>query len=93
MANNNASLLKKLDEMQERLAVIDQDIIDPDIVSNTTRLIALSKEQGQIRPTVTKYQTYQSVVTQFEDIGCDEFIFVPIKPDIGHLDALADIVF
>ncbi len=34
----------------------------------------------------------REVVQQFEDIGCDEFIFVPIKPDIAHLDGLAEIV-
>ena len=34
----------------------------------------------------------RDAVRQFEDIGCDEFIFVPIKPDIAHLDGLADIV-
>jgi alkanesulfonate monooxygenase SsuD/methylene tetrahydromethanopterin reductase-like flavin-dependent oxidoreductase (luciferase family) len=40
-----------------------------------------------VTPTVIR-----EVVQQFEDIGCDEFIFVPIKPDIDHLDALAKIV-
>jgi alkanesulfonate monooxygenase SsuD/methylene tetrahydromethanopterin reductase-like flavin-dependent oxidoreductase (luciferase family) len=34
----------------------------------------------------------RSVVREFEDIGCDEFIFVPIRPDIAHLDGLADLV-
>jgi alkanesulfonate monooxygenase SsuD/methylene tetrahydromethanopterin reductase-like flavin-dependent oxidoreductase (luciferase family) len=34
----------------------------------------------------------REVVQQFEDIGCDEFIFVPTKPDIAHLDGLAEIV-
>lgn len=34
----------------------------------------------------------RSVVQEFEDIGCDEFIFVPIKPDVRHLDGLAAIV-
>jgi alkanesulfonate monooxygenase SsuD/methylene tetrahydromethanopterin reductase-like flavin-dependent oxidoreductase (luciferase family) len=34
----------------------------------------------------------RDVVSEFEQIGCDEFIFVPVKPDLVHLDALADIV-
>jgi hypothetical protein len=31
-------------------------------------------------------------VKEFRDIGCDEFIFVPIKPDLAHLEGLAEIV-
>ena len=27
-----------------------------------------------------------------DGIGCDEFIFVPVKPDIAQLDGLAEIV-
>lgn len=34
----------------------------------------------------------QSVVKDFTDIGCDEFIFVPVKTDLVHLDHLAEIV-
>jgi hypothetical protein len=34
----------------------------------------------------------RNAVRQFAEIGCDELIFVPIKPDIAHLDGLADIV-
>ena len=39
-----------------------------------------------------KPEIIREVVQQFEEIGCDEFIFVPIKPDIAHLDGLAEIV-
>jgi alkanesulfonate monooxygenase SsuD/methylene tetrahydromethanopterin reductase-like flavin-dependent oxidoreductase (luciferase family) len=34
----------------------------------------------------------RDVVREFEAIGCDEFIFVPTKPDIAHLEGLAEIV-
>jgi alkanesulfonate monooxygenase SsuD/methylene tetrahydromethanopterin reductase-like flavin-dependent oxidoreductase (luciferase family) len=37
-------------------------------------------------------EAIRNVVRQFEDIGCDEFIFVPIKPDIDHLNGLAELV-
>ena len=32
----------------------------------------------------------RDVVAQFADIGCDEFIFVPVLPDIAQLDGLAE---
>lgn len=31
-------------------------------------------------------------VEEFRDIGCDEFIFVPVKKDLVHLEHLAEIV-
>ena len=34
----------------------------------------------------------RDVVRRFEDIGCDEFIFVPIRPDLAHLDGLTELV-
>ena len=34
----------------------------------------------------------RDVVREFEDIGCDEFIFVPIAPDLAQLEGLADLV-
>jgi alkanesulfonate monooxygenase SsuD/methylene tetrahydromethanopterin reductase-like flavin-dependent oxidoreductase (luciferase family) len=35
----------------------------------------------------------RDTVRQMEDVGCDEFIFVPVKPDMVHLEGLAKIVF
>jgi len=37
-------------------------------------------------------EAIRAVVREFEDIGCDEFIFVPIKPDLSHLEGLGEIV-
>ncbi|MCR9098104.1 MAG: LLM class flavin-dependent oxidoreductase [bacterium] len=38
-------------------------------------------------------EAIRDTVKRFEDIGCDEFIFVPTTPDLVHLDGLAEIVF
>ena len=45
---------------------------------------------GAVR-TVTP-DAIREVVSEFENLGCDEFIFVPVKPDIAHLEGLAEIV-
>ena len=52
---------------------------------------------GQVESLLSAVRTVtpeaiRSVVKEFEEIGCDEFIFVPVKPDIAHLDGLAEIV-
>jgi hypothetical protein len=38
-------------------------------------------------------EAIRDTVRRMEDIGCDEFIFVPVKPDMVHLEELAKIVF
>lgn len=45
---------------------------------------------GAVR-TVTP-DAIRETVDRFAEIGCDEFIFVPVKPDLAHLDGLAEIV-
>jgi alkanesulfonate monooxygenase SsuD/methylene tetrahydromethanopterin reductase-like flavin-dependent oxidoreductase (luciferase family) len=34
----------------------------------------------------------RDTVARFAAIGCDEFVFVPVKPDLAHLEGLAEIV-
>jgi alkanesulfonate monooxygenase SsuD/methylene tetrahydromethanopterin reductase-like flavin-dependent oxidoreductase (luciferase family) len=38
-------------------------------------------------------EAIRDTVRRMEDVGCDEFIFVPVKPDMVHLEGLAKIVF
>jgi peptide chain release factor 1 len=58
MAVNNESLLKKLEQINQRHLEIEGLISDPTVASNPTRLIALSKEQGGLRRIVTSYRKY-----------------------------------
>ncbi len=67
MADKNDSLLAKLDEIEARFNEIEQQISDPEVSSNTNKLIALSKEQGKIRAMVTKYGQYKKAVAGIEE--------------------------
>ncbi len=67
MADNNDSLLAKLDEIDARFNEIEKQISDPEVASNTNKLIALSKEQGKIRAMVTKYGQYKKAVAGIEE--------------------------
>ncbi len=67
MADNTDSLLVKLDEIDARFSEIDKLISDPEVASNTNRLIALSKEQGKLREMVTKYGQYKKAVAGIEE--------------------------
>ena len=37
-------------------------------------------------------EAIRDTVRSMADVGCDEFIFVPVKPDLVHLEGLAEIV-
>lgn len=67
MTELNDNLLKKLNEMQGRYKELDESIADPEIASNGARLVAITKEQGKLRPIVTKYTDYQQTVEQIAD--------------------------
>ena len=64
MSPPKMSLIRKLDEMGQRYQEIDALIADPKVASNPTQLVALSKEQGQLRSIVTEYRAYQSALGQ-----------------------------
>ena len=44
-----------------------EQISDPAIASDTTRLIALAKEQGKLKSLVGKYREYKTAVSGIED--------------------------
>ncbi|MDT8301870.1 MAG: peptide chain release factor 1 [Sedimentisphaerales bacterium] len=67
MADNNDSLLAKLDEIDTRFSEIDKLISDPEVASNTNKLISLSKEQGKLKSIVTKYRKYKKAVAGIEE--------------------------
>ncbi len=49
-------------------------------------------EQLMAAVTTVRPDAIRDAVKRFEDIGCDELIFVPIKPNLAHLDGLAALV-
>lgn len=53
------SVLTKLQEIEARYAEIEQQISDPAVAQDSTRLVALSKEQGKLRAMVSKYRRYK----------------------------------
>jgi len=67
MADEKNSLLTKLDEMEARYGEIEEQIADPAIVSNSGKLVALSKEQGKLRSIVAKYREYKATAAAIED--------------------------
>ncbi len=63
----NDSILKKLDELDRRYSQIEAQIADPEIASDHTKIIALSKEQGKLKGIVNAYREYCKTVQSIDD--------------------------
>jgi peptide chain release factor 1 len=87
------SLLRKLDEIESRFEEIEKQIADPAIVSDSAKLIALSKEQGKLKTTVGKYREYKATVAGIQDAEqilqestVDEDFRALAKEEFGQLE-------
>lgn len=67
MADKTDIILSKLDELDARYSQIEKQIADPEINCDSDKLIALSKEMGKLKITVTKYRQYKETTSQIED--------------------------
>jgi peptide chain release factor 1 len=61
MAEINKNLLDKLEELDERYRQLEEQISDPSISSDSAKLISISKEQGKLKGTITKYREYKKI--------------------------------
>lgn len=62
------ALLRKLDQMTARHAELQDALNDPAFVANPQKMIAASKETGQLEPVVARYREYQKSVKQLDDL-------------------------
>ncbi len=62
MGKTQDSVLAKLDQIDARHAEIEQQISDPVVAQDPSKLIALAKEQGKLRSMVSKYREYKQAV-------------------------------
>ena len=63
-----AALIRKLDELSHRHADLEKQMSDPGVLSNSQKLIAISKEKGQLDPIVEKYGEYRKAAEQVEEL-------------------------
>jgi len=99
MVEQKDSLLAKLDEIEARYSEIEKQIANPEIASNSTKLIALSKEQGKLRAMVTKYRRYKKIAAGIEeaeqilaDSTADEDFRALAKEELQQLEGKKDVL-
>ncbi len=67
MTEQKDNILVKLDQIDARYSEIDEQIATPEVATDPTRLIALSKEQGKLKTIVTKYREYKKAAAGVEE--------------------------
>ena len=66
--NHAAPLLRKLDEIAQRFAALQQSLGEPELLANPQKMIAASRESGQIEPVVNRYREYCKARDQVEEL-------------------------
>jgi peptide chain release factor 1 len=56
---NDSALIRRLDQTAARFDELQQQMSDPAVQANSARLVATSKEAGQLEPVVRRYREYQ----------------------------------
>lgn len=65
--DKDSILLGKLDEIEGRFCEIEKLLSDPEVTREQSKLVPLSKEQGKLRPMVTKYRQYKEQIKGIAD--------------------------
>jgi peptide chain release factor 1 len=93
MPQQKDNLLLKLDEFDDRYAEIDRQISDPAIASDIVKVVPLAKEQGKLKPMVTRYRKYKKILagiadaeTMLQDPDLDDDFRQLAKEEIAELD-------
>jgi peptide chain release factor 1 len=77
MAENNGAptaLIRKLEEKLARYTELEAMLGDPAVLSNTARLVSISKEKGQLEQIVAQYREYKKAeasVTELEQMAAN----------------------
>jgi peptide chain release factor 1 len=64
----DSPLIRKLSETERRSVELQESLNDPAVHSNPARLVAISKESGQLEPVVSKFREYKSAARQVEEL-------------------------
>ena len=61
-------LVRKLEELSQRFETLQASLNDPAVLTNPQRIIAASKEAGQLEPVVQRYRDYQKAQQAVEEL-------------------------
>lgn len=65
----DSPLVRKLSEIEKRFEELQASLSDPAVLANPQKLVAASKESGQIEPVVGKFREWKHAEKQAEDLA------------------------
>jgi peptide chain release factor 1 len=78
-------LIRKLEEMRRRHEELQQQLNDPAVLASPQRIIAVSKESGQLEPPVSRYREYLAARKQVDELR--ELTAAKADPEMAELAA------
>lgn len=97
MSKTNDSLITKLEEFESRFVQIEKEISDPAVACDVNKFVPLGKEQGKLKPMVTKYREYKGMLegisdaqAMLEEPGLDEEMKGLAEEEIAELTGKKD---
>lgn len=80
------NIFDQLENVEIRYNEINAMLSDPEIVKDTNKLTALSKEEGELRETVQEYQNLKRVKNELEDL--EEMLSESLDDEMAELAEL-----
>ena len=62
-------LIRRLSQTERRFAELQDSLNDPVVLANSTRLVAASKEAGQLEPVVSRFREFKQAVQQVAELS------------------------
>lgn len=63
----NAALIRRLDDTARRFDELQAQLNDPEVLTNSTRIVSVSKESGQLQPVVQRYRAFTKAQLAVEE--------------------------
>ncbi|MBP8304549.1 MAG: peptide chain release factor 1 [Phycisphaerae bacterium] len=64
---DQATILAKLDQIEQRHDDLERQTADPEVVGNSAKWVQVSREKGKLRPVVAKYRQYRQTCTAIQE--------------------------
>ena len=77
-------MIERLNILEKRYNEIVEDLGNPDILSDYSKTLELSKEKGRLEPTITKYNEYKSLKEEIE--GLKDMVNDPEMGEMAKLE-------
>lgn len=82
------NLYEQLEGVEAHYIELTELLSDPDVIADTNRLMKLSKEEADLRPTITEYRKYKQVIEELE--GVREMLAENLDPEMEEMTRLEE---